>query len=61
MARDKVGEEHVPSEQRFDNSMALVMQSSCHLLTMQRVGRGTAGVSLDPHGGYFDHLNWSSL
>lgn len=57
----KAGEEHVPSEQRFDNSVALVMQSSCYLFTTQQCRKGTSGVSLDLHGGYFDHLNWSSL
>lgn len=42
MTETKAGEEHVPSEQRFDSSMALVMQSSCHLFTMQQGRKGNS-------------------
>lgn len=32
----KAGEEHTPSEQRFDSSVALEVQSSCHSFTMPK-------------------------
>lgn len=38
--KTKAGEEHVPSEQRFDNRAVPAMQSSCHLSTMQPCGKG---------------------